>query len=62
MTRAAIIAAVLALAIASSFWAGLRWDAAKESQDTIDTIERINDALDNPNGCAWPDRLRGACD
>lgn len=30
-------------------------------QSEIETRERVEDAMDRPDDCAWPDRLRGAC-
>ena len=59
----ALGAGVVAVAL---FWLGMAWeakDAAQEAaQDTADTIERIQDALDAGAGCHWADRLHGACD
>jgi len=56
-------AGVVAVALV---WLGMAWeakDAAQEAaQDTADTIERIQDALDAYAGCNWADRLHGACD
>jgi len=59
----ALGAVVVAVAL---FWMGMAWeakDSAQEAaQDTADTIERIQDALDAGAGCNWADRLHGACD
>ncbi|WP_158963894.1 hypothetical protein [Chachezhania sediminis] len=54
-----------AAAIIAAFAAGAmfraRGDRVQDLQDHIETRERIDNALDRPDGCAWPDRLHGAC-
>ena len=63
--RWAIIAfAGLALALAA-FAAVQTWrvDRAQDAErdNHIETRERIDNALDHPADCAWPDRLLGNC-
>ncbi|GAA4218691.1 hypothetical protein GGQ68_002527 [Sagittula marina] len=42
MTRAAIICGALALVIAATFWAGLRWNAGQADRDRIRTLETVD--------------------
>ena len=54
-----------AAAIIAAFAAGAMFRArgyrGQELQGHIETRERIDNALDRPDGCAWTDRLHGAC-
>jgi len=35
--------------------------ALQDARDHIETRERIDEAISNPDNCAWLDRLRGHC-
>jgi hypothetical protein len=52
-----LFATIVAAVVGAYFLLSPDHDAA-----TGDTIERIQDATDNPDGCPWADRLRNACD
>lgn len=32
------------------------------AQDNINTRNRVDEAMDNPDGCAWHDRIMRTCD
>lgn len=59
---AALGALVLALAYAAGRYSGGQAAALDEARDHIETRERIDDAMGNPDGCAWHDRLRNTCE
>ncbi|MGR3823695.1 MAG: hypothetical protein ACU0A5_14095 [Salipiger marinus] len=60
------LAAVAVLTFGAGYWLGARdarhRAAAEAALDHIDTRERVDDALVRPDGCAWFDRLRQACE
>lgn len=58
---AALGAAVLALAFLAGRYSGGQARDLDQARDHITTRERINNAISRPDGCAWPDRLRGDC-
>ena len=55
---AALCAALVGFA---AYTAGKNTERARAAERTVEGIERIQDAMDNPNGCTWSERLRGAC-
>ena len=65
LKRALGLALAGVVAFGAGYWLGTR-DAATRAdlgaaRDHIETRERIDNALRNPSGCAWADRLRGDC-
>lgn len=58
---AAIIAAAIIGAGVWVYHAGKGAGELDRLKSEIDTRERIDNALDRPDGCPWPDRLRGNC-
>jgi hypothetical protein len=61
MTRIAAIVVVLAMFAVGGWLAGRAYDRADDVQAEVDTRQRIEDALDRIDGCAWRERLRGDC-
>lgn len=58
---AALGALVLALAFLAGRYTGGQARDLDDARDNITTRERIDNALDNPDGCPWHVRLRGDC-
>ena len=55
--------AVAIIAVAGLvYWAGYSRRDADDLRDQINTRERIENALDRPDGCHWLDRLQSACE
>jgi len=66
MTRIYLTVAATVLVLATvagwSYRAALDRRDAQDARDAIETQERIGDALDNPSGCHWRDRLLNTCE
>ena len=65
MTRAMIIVSVVLCLVVWAWFVGGQNARDKARADaneaTLENSETFNDAISNPDQCAWLDRLRNAC-
>jgi len=65
MTRAMIAVSLVLSAVVVAWFIGGQNARDKARADTnevtLENSETFNDAISNPNQCAWLDRLRNAC-
>lgn len=56
-----VVGVVVGLAFGAGYFVKGQSAAEDSARDHINTRERVEDAIANPNGCAWSERLLGTC-